>query len=221
MIQRLRTGDEYQAAHSPYYETAMRVLNRWRRVLAPGARELGGKRLVHCVARLNGNYSELELDHAVDGYGHFPYIVNKQRSPIGRPTQWCADAEFIFRNAKNVEQGWRLAEQQTAQIPPSVLETVSWRYVRDLNRRAIVVYLTECFGRPLDDGNGYLDSPCPRCDDGRGVVMRLRIAPGLSYLANCSNCGLSDVQLLEMIADPSKRTQVYSSSEVGQMALIS
>ena len=189
---------------SPHYATAMRVLERWRAKCAPQTRELENKRLEYCVARCK-TYPEEELNSSVDGYARFPFIVGRgQRSHVGTPAQWRADAALIFRSAELVDQGIRLASNQEAQIPHAVLEQVSWKRIRELNRRAIIVFLTERFGQLSDfAGNGFLESPCPSCDDGSGLSTPLRITPldaWLGYLVECRVCGLDDSRIMGMLS---------------------
>ena len=201
-LKKLRSGERSMQL-SPDYPKAMRVLVRWQRKCAPNTRELEGKRLEHCLARCK-TYDEAELNLSVDGYARFPFIVGRgQRSHVGTPAQWRADAELIFRSATLVDQGIRLAADQVAQIPHAVLEQISWKRVRELNRKAIIEFLTQRFGRLSDfSGNGFLESPCPACDDGSGLDTPLRVSPldaWLGYLVECRRCGLDDLRLLGML----------------------
>jgi len=201
-LKKLRNG-ERALQLSPDYPKAMRVLVRWQRMCAPQTRELEGKRLEHCLARCKG-YDEEELNTAVDGYARFPFIVGRgQRSHVGTPAQWRADAELIFRNATLVDQGIRLAQEQEAQIPHAVLEQIPWKRIRELNRKAIIQFLTDRFGQISDfAGNGFLESPCPVCDDGSKLSTPLRVTPldaMLAYLVECRVCGLDDRRILTML----------------------
>ena len=154
--------------------------------LHPSTRELEGRRLDNCFARLE-RHTEADLNLAVDGYSRFPFIVDKgRRSAFGTPSQWRADAELIFRDAEHVKQGMDLAQNQVAYVPHLLLEQISWRRIEDLNRKLLIAFLTECFGAPTDFGSGWLESPCPRCDDGQAVNIPLRFVPAdtdLNYIA--------------------------------------
>ena len=211
-------GTVYAMRLSPAYPAAMRVLRGWQSKCAPNTRELEGKRLEHCLARLR-KYNEDELDTCVDGYARFPFLVGRgQRSNVGTPAQWRADAEMIFRTAEKVDQGIRLAQEQVTQIPHAVLEQMSWKRIRELNYRAIIGFLTERFGPPVGDLNGFRSSPCPNCDDGRALATPLRITPldmVLSYLVECASCGLNDSRILPMVAKRFRAERV----EVAQLEL--
>jgi len=214
-IKRLQ-GEAMQAMRqSPRYPIAMRVLTRWRERCAPSAKELEGKRLENCLARLR-RYSEDDLDTAVEGYARFPFVVNKQRSPMGTPAQWFADAELIFRSGGHVNTGMRLAQDQVAQIPPFLLEQIPWQRVRQLNRAVIVRFLTWHFGAaPMQlDGNEYLSSACPRCCSKESLEMPLRIfradSTWATHVAECWRCGYTEAQLLGLIKEkrPSARAEL-------------
>ena len=206
----------------PNYEVAMRVLVRWQELCAPSTRELEGRRLDNCFARLK-HHTEADLNLAVDGYSRFPFIVGKgRRSAFGTPSQWRADAELIFRDAEHVKQGMDLAQDQVAYVPHLLLEQISWRRIKDLNRKLLIAFLTECFGAPTDFGSGWLESPCPRCDDGQAVNIPLRIVPAdtdLSYIAQCSHCDISDLHLLQMAA--ARKTHAAAPEEAVQLELLS
>jgi hypothetical protein len=202
----LNGDSEFKAIHSPRYEPAMRVLGRWKTVCSPRTKSLHGKRIVNCVARLK-DYDEGDLNQSVDGYARFPFVVDRRRSHVGLPAQWKADAELIFRNSSFVDQGIRLAQQEVATIPRILLEQISWRRVRELNRQLIVRYLTEQFSRPFQDGNS-LYSPCPRCDDGSRVSapLRMTLMDIGGSMAECSRCGLTEEHLLQMASRRRRRS---------------
>lgn len=105
----LRERDQ-ERRESPNYKAAMDVLRYWKARCHPGARELRGKRLEHCLARLNAGYRPDELRRAVDGYAARPYVVNGKRQASGGKEDWYADAELIFREPRQVERGIRIAE---------------------------------------------------------------------------------------------------------------
>jgi hypothetical protein len=107
----LRKDQNAQLTASKHYGAAMKVLESWRVLCAEGkARELGGKRLALVIARMNGGETEERLLKAVVGYSRYPFLVNWRRTRSGSKENWKADADFIFRDAKNVEAGIRLAE---------------------------------------------------------------------------------------------------------------
>jgi hypothetical protein len=198
-IKGLQGDDAHKAQASPHYQTAMRVLGFWKNICLPTARELNGKRLDHCLARLTAGYDEQRLNEAVLGYSHYPFIVNNKRSAIGEPSQWAADAELIFRSAKFVDNGIRLAHSHKVEIPASVLAQIPYRKVMECNRQAIIAFLTDRYGELLEE-DGYLYSPCPNCPNG---IAPLQIAPlGTSWVARCTACPLTAENLLAIIADP-------------------
>ena len=180
----------------PKYGVAMRILNRWRELLrsqrqgagrqaarelsrSPEAKPRGGPQ--HCSRRLQ------------------PLPVRGQRAAI---TRWpanpvvCRRRSSIFRTPQHLKRGIDLAQDQVATVPHAIVEQIPWHRVKELNRRAMMRYLTECFGQPMDfTEDGWLSSPCPRCDDGRALATPLQISNGshdLTYVARCSHCGLAD-----------------------------
>jgi hypothetical protein len=123
-IKQMRSDRDKLLTNDAQYDTAMGVLEHWKTVAAPNARELGGARLANCLARLHGGYLAEELKKSVDGYALKPYVVNGRRTHDGPKDSWVADAEFIFRNARNVDQGLRIADRaddlrQVMQTPPA------------------------------------------------------------------------------------------------------
>lgn len=53
-ITRLQREQDQRVRNHPKFEGAMRVLAHWRTVCSPNARELAGKRLENCIARMVG-----------------------------------------------------------------------------------------------------------------------------------------------------------------------
>ena len=106
----LRKEQNDQLTASKHYEPAREVLRTWQNLCMPSARELGGERLKLVISRFNGGETEERLKQAVLGYSRYPYVSNWRRVKTGSKDQWKAEAEYVFRNAKNVEQGIRLAE---------------------------------------------------------------------------------------------------------------
>ena len=118
-------ADQYtKLTASKHYEPAMRVLRSWQTLCQPTAKELETDRLKLVISRFNGGETEERLLKAVLGYSRYPYLVNWQRVRSGSKAQWKAEAEFVFRNAKNVEAGIRLAEldDDYAQVFPESSE---------------------------------------------------------------------------------------------------
>jgi hypothetical protein len=201
-IKQLQGDAAHKAQSSPHYQTALRVLSFWKHICLPSAKELNGKRLENCIARLCGGYNENSLNESVLGYSQYPYIVDRRRSAMGEPHEWAADAEMIFRSAKFVDAGIRLSKSHNVQIPLSVLAQIPYRQVQRANRRAILEFLTDTYGQLLEDG-GFYQSPCPRCNN---AVAPLWIAPdGYSWLAVCKSCGLNEDAILALIKDPASR----------------
>ena len=107
---RLKGKQDQQRRSDPHYADAMVVLEHWKATCYPQARELGGRRLDNVLARLKA-YRVDDLKRACDGYALKPYVVNGRRSHQGPRDSWYADAELIFREAKKVDEGIRIAEQ--------------------------------------------------------------------------------------------------------------
>jgi hypothetical protein len=110
-IKRLRADQDQHTRADPHYDEAMDVLAYWKGSCHPAAKELGGKRLEHCLARLHGQYTPEALKRAVDGYALKPFVVGGRRSHEGPKDEWHADAELIFRTPEKVDQGIRIADR--------------------------------------------------------------------------------------------------------------
>lgn len=111
---RLRKEADQQLKAHPLFMVSMEVLEYWRELCHPNARELEGERCRKVIARLEGKpkpYSKDELKRCVYGYSHFPFIVNGRRSPAGSPGQRYIDAELVFRDPKHVDQGLAMADE--------------------------------------------------------------------------------------------------------------
>lgn len=110
-IKRLKAEGDSQLKASKHYKPAVAILEYWRDLCHPEARELTqGERVRKVVARLAGGYTEEQLKECVEGYSKFPYVTDrKRRSKTGTPAQRYIDAELIFRDAKHVDQGIALA----------------------------------------------------------------------------------------------------------------
>jgi hypothetical protein len=110
-VKELKAQQDRNLKNDPHYSDAMRVLEHWKKLCHPGAKELGGKRLENCLARLRGKYTDEQLMRSVTGYALKPYVTNGRRSPSGAKDDWRADAELIFRSPQHVDQGIRIADQ--------------------------------------------------------------------------------------------------------------
>jgi hypothetical protein len=110
-IKRLQSKQDMMLREDPLHHPAMNVLNHWKATCSPKARELAGTRLERVLARLRAGYTEAELKRACDGYALQPYVVAGKRSHEGPKDAWHADAELIFRDAKHVDQGLRIADR--------------------------------------------------------------------------------------------------------------
>lgn len=108
---RLRAEQDEKTRNDPLYPQAIEVLQHWKAVCSPKARELGGKRLENVLARLRGKHTVEELKRCAEGYALKPYVVGGKRSPIGPKDDWHADAELIYRDAKKVAAGIAIADQ--------------------------------------------------------------------------------------------------------------
>lgn len=56
-------------------------------------------------------YQEAGCARSIIGYGAFSYVGDTGRQATGTAKQRHDDIELIFRNAKQVEQGWKLADR--------------------------------------------------------------------------------------------------------------
>ena len=189
-------GEQASAAEGAAEKAlALEVLSEWKRLCSPRARELNGPRLEKTLARLRAGYTADQLRQCIHGYAARPYVVGGVRSSIGLPSQRHVDPDVIFRDAKHVDAGIAIGDEEDGdRIPLDAIERISWRQVQRANRQLIVSTLEHRFGGPLEDG-GFLSWPCPRCDNDPATT--LRIAPtGYSWLAACSTCGLTDDVLL-------------------------
>jgi hypothetical protein len=110
-IKQLERNQDQQRMNEPVYDAAMEVLEHWKAVLSPKARELGGKRLDSVIARLKAGYTQTELMRCADGYALKPYVVDGRRTHDGPKDAWQADAELIYRDAKRVDNGLRIMDR--------------------------------------------------------------------------------------------------------------
>jgi hypothetical protein len=184
------------------FDDAIEVLEHWRAVCMPSAREIASEdRLTPVLARLSGGRTVEELKLCATGYARRPYVTKEGRASQGRPSEWFADAELIYRKDENVRRGIALAATTKTDPSPGTgdMERIPWKQVQLANRRLIVRALTKKFGDPYED-NGYLAWPCPRCDN--HPMTTLRVAPvGMTWLADCSACGLNELLLIPAITE--------------------
>jgi hypothetical protein len=122
-IRRLKRDSDRQLQNDPHYEQAVEVLEYWRDMLHPEARQLfGGERLKNVLARLSDKdgkpYTTEELKLCVRGYVAFPYVVNSRRTAHGSPATRRIDAELIFRDPQRVENGKAYAEEAERRAEP-------------------------------------------------------------------------------------------------------
>jgi hypothetical protein len=116
---RLR-GKQAEAAEDPLYEKALEVASYWKELLAPKTRELKGPRIEKTLARLRGDgtsesgYTVEELKRAVWGYYCRQFVVDGKRAHQGRKDQRYIDLELIMRDAKHVDAGITIADQDAA-----------------------------------------------------------------------------------------------------------
>ena len=116
-IRRMRGEQVRKPEESPHYAEAMELLEYWRQLCAPKTRELKGPRLEKALARLNGGYDVANLKLAVFGYSRRPYVTIGGRSAKGLAMQRHVDAELIFRDAKHVDMGLAIAEDELERSP--------------------------------------------------------------------------------------------------------
>jgi predicted Rdx family selenoprotein len=127
-VSRLRGEQLDKRKSDPRFEDAQAILELWRELLSPKARDLNGKRLENVLARLKktphskDGYVVEELMWSIRGYALKPYVVNGRRTATGTADDWHADAELIFRDAGKVDQGirWWKAHQAMEETLSSV-----------------------------------------------------------------------------------------------------
>jgi hypothetical protein len=195
-ISRLKGEQDAALRASPHYGDAHNVLLFWQETCSPKARELDGERLRLVIARLKGKYLVADLKLSVLGYARFPYVSDRGRSATGTPSQWQADADLIFRSAKHVDAGLRLAQRQV-QAAPRELGMIPWRQAQAANRRLIVDWLETRQGPGLTREE-FRRWGCPKC---AGALWVAPVGAGKAWLACCNSCGLTDEELLPMILD--------------------
>jgi hypothetical protein len=195
-----------------FYGEATAVLEHWRDVCAPNAREpLSPVRVKPVLDRMHGGYDRVELIKAADGYARFPYYCKGRRCAVGVDLDRSVEAEFIFRNAANVDRGLAMFLAPTGagtQPSPAFVARVPWDAVWRENRRLICAALTRRFGGSID--SGYTDGrkwPCPVCQhehaDPPGMEpSTLFVSAHVGHqIARCNVCGVTDAKLLAAITD--------------------
>jgi len=119
----LRRETDSQLKKSPHYHAAMRVLDCWRELCHPGARELEGPRLRIVIDRMKAKppYTEDQLRHCVEGFAAFPYVISGHgRARHGTPAQKKVDVNLILGDAKHVDMGLAMYEesaQRRTEVP--------------------------------------------------------------------------------------------------------
>lgn len=103
-IGRLKGELTKQNQSSPEHQSVQAVFDHWREQCGHERAKLGEKRAAVVRARLRDNFTEEQLLRAVDGVAMFPFVVNGQRRPKGKPDQRYDDLELICRNEVNVEK---------------------------------------------------------------------------------------------------------------------
>lgn len=205
-ISQLERDRKTKLQTSKRYQEALEVLRHWKKTCAPKAREIDSpERLEAVIARLNGGHTVDELKECASGYAKRPYVTQGGRSATGTASQWFADAELIYRNPENVRKGIAWAREDgtsSGDSQPTLagvsMERLSWRRVQMANRALIVRELEKQYGKGLEDYNGFTSWPCPKCDN--HPASTLRIAPsGMTWLAQCSACGLDETRLIAAI----------------------
>lgn len=105
-VRRLQGEADRKLKANKQYPAALRVLKQWQQHCHPNAREINGGERVRCViARLNGGYTEEELQQCILGYARFAYVVNRRRTTQGSPATRRIDAELVFGDPGHVDQG--------------------------------------------------------------------------------------------------------------------
>jgi hypothetical protein len=228
-ISKLQADQDTKVRNHPKAAAAREVLEEWGRLLAPRAKELLSiERLKPTLARLDGGWTVEELKLCVLGYSRQPYVDSEgHRSSQGTAKQKHIEPDLIFRDAKHVESGLRMADDTAPQQPTvATIAQLPWRKVWAANRHLIVQALTRQFGqgfRPMDSAANHLLWPCPRCvklgndayetkrvsttdatDEqiayGRYLGTPLEVHSEVGGpICDCRVCGLSEAPLLEAI----------------------
>jgi hypothetical protein len=204
------TGEQSSSMEAhPLYRHACAVLNRWQQECAPSAREPhSDARIKVVIARLKGGYDQNELYMALEGYAKFPFLIRGRRCGFGHPTERKVDAEFIFRNAHNVDRGITMALAHVAPVPPAAaLCRVPWQHVWRENRNLIVASLRRHWGHDGEPGAMGRLWPCPFCQEANPSIpgqepLTLCVADAAgSWLAECRSCGLREERLLAAVVE--------------------
>jgi hypothetical protein len=197
-----------------HYKSAQGVLNLWRELCAPGAKEpYSETRMKPLLARLHAGYTVGDLVEAIQGYARFPYVVRGRRVAFGHATDRVVDAEFIFRNAQHVDRGRMMARSDLTDAPVApVVAKVPWRKVWEENRRLVLAALEQHFEGAqglMSSGQGYRAWPCPFCIQENRYEpghepLTLQVVEGSqpgARIASCSVCGLTEDRILASIID--------------------
>ena len=103
-----------QADEDPViYEQAMDVARYWKETCAPNARSLNGPRLQKVIERLREDDIDVaDLKKACWGYHCRPNIKDRKRVRTHEGGKRYTDLELICRDAKHVEDGIAIAEEE-------------------------------------------------------------------------------------------------------------
>jgi hypothetical protein len=91
--------------NDPRWPEALEVLEHWRDVLSPGAKEFLGDRGQNVVDRLKAGHDVETLKRVIDGYAYVPYVAHGRRQPHGTGPQRKIDASLLFMDEKHVQMG--------------------------------------------------------------------------------------------------------------------
>ena len=106
-----RLTKQQAEAYPPEYDDAMEIAEYWRDLCMPRARELNGTRLTNTIARLK-HYPKSELKLSVWGYAQRPNVRDGRRVREDQGGDRHVDLELIMREARNVDRGIAIAEQE-------------------------------------------------------------------------------------------------------------
>jgi hypothetical protein len=211
-LKALKTERSHTLEADLLYGTATAVLERWRAMCAPKAREPTSERRVRVVLdRLHGNYTQDELNRCIDGYARFPYYVKGRRCAFGDEADRFVEAETIFGKPQLVDRGITMAEAPDgAGTRPSAAfcARVPWDQVWKENRRLIVAALRRRFGGGIEGiGPGELKWPCPFCQHENpepfgqeSLSLAVFNEPG-QRIVDCYRCGFNDDRFLAAVVD--------------------
>lgn len=191
-LKRARADQNALIRDDPNYDKAMDVLAHWKAVCAPAARELGGKRLDNVLARLRGRYTPEMLKQAADGYSFRPFVVNRTRAASGKPDEWYADAELIYRTASHVDTGIRIAKTELLPKARPVVSTIAEARELILDELDSRFPATSIYDPQME----WWSAVCPVCV--KGLTLKIRTNSIMPWLW-CEGCASDPKKIVKSL----------------------